>query len=272
MTAEELRVETMAEAASKVCLRCGATSLWHPAFLPPVGSGLWIHGAVAESGAVPDQLCTAGNIWALLNQEKLIDRRAPEIEFRPHHWQVNQGDVAADLPEGETSPAHRFRHKPTEITAAQWFPGLRVDGVAEGDDGVGTIKTLEGLLLVRPGDWVVTGTKGEKYSVREDIFRETYALIPGSYKGMMPSSDPGDGDSSPSPGAETRHRSLLLEVAYQANLLVERGGIHHVHHDPNKGISGCPASYHGVPASECRCPVEPLKAFLAGLKGDGIRI
>jgi hypothetical protein len=36
------------------------------------------------------------------------------------------------------------------------------------------IKTLEGDHKVSPGDWIITGVKGEKYPCKPDIFEQTY--------------------------------------------------------------------------------------------------
>lgn len=38
----------------------------------------------------------------------------------------------------------------------------------------GWIDTLEGGHSVCPGDWIITGVKGEYYPCKPDIFRETY--------------------------------------------------------------------------------------------------
>lgn len=38
----------------------------------------------------------------------------------------------------------------------------------------GWIDTLEGGHIVCPGDWVITGVKGEHYSCKPDIFAATY--------------------------------------------------------------------------------------------------
>jgi len=38
----------------------------------------------------------------------------------------------------------------------------------------GWIDTLEGGHIVCPGDWVITGVKGEKYPCKPDIFEATY--------------------------------------------------------------------------------------------------
>jgi hypothetical protein len=78
----------------------------------------------------------------------------------------------------------KFRKKPVVIEAEQWFPGKHVEGVTElvhdpGDgstvsNGYGDIETLEGPLRVSPGDWIITGVKGEKYPCKPDIFEATY--------------------------------------------------------------------------------------------------
>ena len=39
---------------------------------------------------------------------------------------------------------------------------------------VGAIKTLEGWMLVRPGDFVIRGVAGEHYACKPDIFLKTY--------------------------------------------------------------------------------------------------
>ena len=38
----------------------------------------------------------------------------------------------------------------------------------------GWIDTLEGGHIVCPGDWVITGVKGERYPCKPDIFNATY--------------------------------------------------------------------------------------------------
>jgi hypothetical protein len=42
----------------------------------------------------------------------------------------------------------------------------------------GWIDTLEGGHIVCPGDYVITGIKGERYPCKPDIFTETYEPIP----------------------------------------------------------------------------------------------
>lgn len=38
----------------------------------------------------------------------------------------------------------------------------------------GWIDTLEGGHIVCPGDWIITGVKGEKYPCKPDVFEQTY--------------------------------------------------------------------------------------------------
>lgn len=101
----------------------------------------------------------------------------------------------------------KFRKKPVIISAFQWFPKLPhkvytdsmnikyriweggVYELSEGqlyDKGLRFVKpvksqivveTLEGRYEVTPGDWIVTGIKGEIYPVKPDIFEQTYERL-----------------------------------------------------------------------------------------------
>ncbi len=39
------------------------------------------------------------------------------------------------------------------------------------------IETLEGVTFARPGDWIITGVKGERYPCRHEIFEMTYIPV-----------------------------------------------------------------------------------------------
>lgn len=41
----------------------------------------------------------------------------------------------------------------------------------------GWIDTKEGGHIVCPGDWIITGVKGERYPCKPDIFKQTYERI-----------------------------------------------------------------------------------------------
>lgn len=69
----------------------------------------------------------------------------------------------------------KYRKKPVVIEATQWFPGVEIEGVANlNSPDVALVKTLEGDMYVKPGDWIITGVKGEKYPCKPDIFEATY--------------------------------------------------------------------------------------------------
>mgnify|MGYP000504493329 CR=1 FL=1 len=36
------------------------------------------------------------------------------------------------------------------------------------------IQTLEGSMKAAPGDWIITGIRGEKYPCKPDVFDRTY--------------------------------------------------------------------------------------------------
>lgn len=58
----------------------------------------------------------------------------------------------------------KFRKKPVVIEAVQ---------VTERQE----IQTLEGVMVASPGDWIITGVKGERYPCKPDIFAATYEPV-----------------------------------------------------------------------------------------------
>jgi hypothetical protein len=84
----------------------------------------------------------------------------------------------------------KYRKRPVVIEATQWFkngdhadvrPYKYLDITCKhcGDkkEAHGWINTLEGGHIVCPGDWIITGVKGEHYSCKPDIFEITYESI-----------------------------------------------------------------------------------------------
>ncbi len=80
-----------------------------------------------------------------------------------------------------------YRKKPVTVSAEQWWPGKKVDGVIypcpkdkkpSSLMGVyGWINTLERGHYVTPGDFIITGINGERYPCKVEIFEKTYELI-----------------------------------------------------------------------------------------------
>lgn len=103
----------------------------------------------------------------------------------------------------------RFRKKPVVIEAVQWnppfdgkarlareldCPGVRSTSYEEiarilGTSGcskeepywdwsvLGVIETLEGPHVACPGDWIITGVKGERYPCKPEMFEATYEAV-----------------------------------------------------------------------------------------------
>jgi hypothetical protein len=69
----------------------------------------------------------------------------------------------------------KFRKKPVVIEAVQWFKdGDHPVVLNNAWHGKPYIQTLEGDHIVTPGDWIITGVKGEHYPCKPDIFEATY--------------------------------------------------------------------------------------------------
>lgn len=74
----------------------------------------------------------------------------------------------------------KYRKKPVVVEATQWFK--MGDHPAVGDywthdpdcKSWGWVVTLEGGHIVMPGDFIITGVKGENYPCKPDIFEMTY--------------------------------------------------------------------------------------------------
>ena len=58
----------------------------------------------------------------------------------------------------------KFRKRPIVIEAYQ-------------TDKEKIIPTLEGPLRAAPGDWIITGIRGEQYPCKPDVFEKTYEPV-----------------------------------------------------------------------------------------------
>ncbi len=75
----------------------------------------------------------------------------------------------------------KFRKKPVVIEAEQFFPhrtpwpeGVNDDAWSPTGYSMGTLENTAKGHEVTPGDWIITGVKGEKYPCKPDIFVATY--------------------------------------------------------------------------------------------------
>lgn len=88
----------------------------------------------------------------------------------------------------------KYRKKPVEIDAVQWFKmgdhpqvknyesylGSNLDKCKACGSILrahGLVKTLEGDMRACPGDWIITGVQGEHYPCKPDIFAQTYEPV-----------------------------------------------------------------------------------------------
>lgn len=58
----------------------------------------------------------------------------------------------------------KFRKKPVVLKAYRTEEEL-------------SIETLEGTMIAKPGDWIITGIHGEQYPCKPDIFAKTYERV-----------------------------------------------------------------------------------------------
>lgn len=125
------------------------------------------------------------------NPDQVLD-----INPTKYAWQRNTGHakhlLAALAAASSVQPADpregHYRKKPVVIQAAQWFkhgdhPAVVECNAENPNDptsreplaaGYGWVPTLEGGHIVTPGDWIITGIKGENYPCKDEIFRMTY--------------------------------------------------------------------------------------------------
>jgi hypothetical protein len=79
----------------------------------------------------------------------------------------------------------KYRKLPVVIEAVQYVVGGPLpEGVILGCAECGNvlafvphIHTLEGTHTVSPGDWIITGVRGERYPCKPDIFAATYEPV-----------------------------------------------------------------------------------------------
>jgi hypothetical protein len=75
----------------------------------------------------------------------------------------------------------RYRKKPVIILAEQFNDkDQKIDGVCNSCwklINVPHIHTLEGIMNISIGDWIITGISGERYPCKPDIFEKTYEKV-----------------------------------------------------------------------------------------------
>lgn len=100
--------------------------------------------------------------------------RKKPVVIEAHQWLMNgdhpkDGVPVSDVPqpriEGKLVRYYRHPDKDGDILCAHCDKAMHIHG---------WIDTLEGGHIVCPGDWVITGVKGEHHPCKPDIFEATY--------------------------------------------------------------------------------------------------
>lgn len=103
-------------------------------------------------------------------------RKKPVI-IEAHQWFFN-GDHPKDFCNREDSDGHSA----VEGMLVKYYRQVDDEqrlcgkcGCEMGDHG--WIETFEGGFIVCPGDWIITGVKGEHYPCKPDVFEATYEPV-----------------------------------------------------------------------------------------------
>lgn len=78
----------------------------------------------------------------------------------------------------------KYRKKPVVIEAVQWtgrniaeIEAFMSEEIWAWADGRLAVRTLEGLVTARTGDFIIKGVRGEFYPCKPDIFEQTYEAV-----------------------------------------------------------------------------------------------
>ena len=106
--------------------------------------------------------------------------RKKPVVVEAHQWFKN-GDHPEDGTERFTEG--EFKGELLEGKVVRYFRHPDVKGYVICDQcgrkmfEHGWIDTFEGGHIVCPGDWIITGVRGEHYPVKPDIFEQTYEPV-----------------------------------------------------------------------------------------------
>lgn len=81
----------------------------------------------------------------------------------------------------------QYRKKPVVIEAwryeyeglpqPKWLVEATEKGVVWGAGDSLSVQTLEGIMMARPGDWIIRGVEGEIYPCKDSVFQATYEAV-----------------------------------------------------------------------------------------------
>lgn len=81
-----------------------------------------------------------------------------------------------------------YRKRPLTIQAEKFTPGddfkpgetrngVHHSGCSDNGTPFFVVKTLEGHMQIKPGDWLIKGIRGEFYPCKPEIFEVTYEAV-----------------------------------------------------------------------------------------------
>ncbi len=107
-------------------------------------------------------------------------RKKPVVIEATRWWENGDHPLDGDAfyTERGSGIAHRFEGKVVRYFRRPDVPGTTVCkhcGLVMHRHG--WVDTLEGGHIVCPGDWIITGVKGEHYPCKPDVFEATYEPV-----------------------------------------------------------------------------------------------
>lgn len=117
-----------------------------------------------------------------------------QFRKKPVVIEATQWFENGDHPEDNSVAVMMDRDEPKKLTEGKVVKFFRIKGekhnaleAPQSDDECkhccdymyqhGWIDTLEGGHIVCPGDWIITGVKGERYPCKNDVFQATYEYV-----------------------------------------------------------------------------------------------
>jgi hypothetical protein len=97
---------------------------------------------------------------------QLVERTESVLATEHRLWLLNSGNEVSDDEGGveQRSVVKRYIQKPVEVSATR---------VME----TGEVNSLEGTEKCAPGDWIITGVKGERWPISNETFKSKYKAI-----------------------------------------------------------------------------------------------
>lgn len=151
-----------------------------------------------KQGDISDKVSILKLDPARVESRKRLENMHPADRFKAMFGQPFTPPTNSPL-ENQTNTIMKFRKKPIIVEAVQYTDKMRLSGnLPEGvhivpmnnNGDMPVIHTFEGELIVREGDWIVTGIKGNQYLCHPDFFEANYEAVDEPTPANLPASSP----------------------------------------------------------------------------------